>query len=89
MSKLYLRYPHIEEQLDKIAADIFETISTEKHQVYHEVRDEITRAKEPYLSEILNALNTNTPLEQMYTAHDILNVLESLSEKCSPIQVTR
>lgn len=41
---------------------------------------EISKQKEPFLREILDATRNSTQLERKYTASDILTILEKLQE---------
>lgn len=41
----------------------------------------ISKQKDPYLKEILDNLQSNSKLEQKYTASDILTVLENLFDE--------
>lgn len=46
----------------------------------HQISRKIAALKDPYLREILTAIQTNSSLDKNYTASDILTVLEELDD---------
>lgn len=65
-------------QLNEITNNIKEMIKDECLAIENKYQKQITIEKEPFLREILNGLN-NEPTK-IYTASDVLNVLERLQE---------
>lgn len=74
-------HPYIYNKLQEIEKEIYESLKQEKQQIYIDFNKQITKHKEPYLTEILTSFQNNTKLEKKYTAHDILTVLESLADQ--------
>lgn len=82
---LSFTHPDIYNKLQKIEKEIRkeieESLKQEKQQIYFDFNKQITKRKEPYLTELLKSLQSDTELEKKYTAHDILTVLESLADQ--------
>ena len=78
---LSFTHPDIYNKLQKIEKEIEESLKQEKQQIYLDFNKQITKHKEPYLTELLKSLQNETELEKKDTAHDILTVLESLADQ--------
>ena len=78
---LSLTHPDIYNKLQEIENKIEESLKQEKQQIYFDFNKQIVEHKEPYLTELLKSLQSDTELEKKYTAHDILTVLESLADQ--------
>ena len=67
-----------EKEIKRLVEDI-------THDIKYDFKTEITRViskqKDPYLKEILDNLQSGSPLEQKYTASDMLNVLETIFDE--------
>ena len=55
-------------------------VNVAETRITKEFESAITREKEPFLKEIIEATRSGKPLETKYTASDILGVLERLQE---------
>lgn len=72
-------------EIENVAVDEFrkklhETFDLIKSDIDNELRRLISRKKEPYLREVLSAMQNGSNLEKRYTASDILTLLESIEE---------
>lgn len=70
---------------DKQGQEIKQLVEDITNDIKYDFKTEITRViskqKDPYLKEILDNLQSNSPLEQKYTASDILTVLENIFDE--------
>lgn len=75
----------IYEMTDNQAEQIKEIIINITHDIKYEFKKNastiIVNKKEPYLKEILETYQNNTPLEKKYTASDILTILETIFDE--------
>lgn len=73
------------EMTERQEKEIKQLIHDIAHDIKYDFKTEITRViskqKDPYLKEILDNLQSNSTLEQKYTASDILNVLETIFDE--------
>ena len=72
-------------EIENVAVDEFrkklhETSDLIKSDIDNELRKLISQKKEPYLREVLSAMQNGSNLEKRYTASDILTLLESIEE---------
>lgn len=70
----------IMEKTENLTSHIRNNLRVILNEIYREMDLEISKEKEPYLREILEATRKGTQLEQKYTASDILTILEKLQE---------
>lgn len=66
--------------VDEFKKKLHETFDLIKSDAEHELRKLIWQKKEPYLREVLFAMQNGSDLEKKYTASDILTILESIEE---------
>lgn len=66
--------------VDEFRKKLHETFDLIKSDINNEIRRLISRKKEPYLREVLSAMQNGSNLEKRYTASDILTLLESIEE---------
>lgn len=75
----------IYEMTDRQGKEIKQLVEDITNDIKYDFKTEITRIiskqKDPYLKEILNNLQSNSPLEHKYTASDILTVLETVFDE--------
>ena len=77
-------------EIENVAVDEFrkklhETFDLIKSDIDNELRRLISRKKEPYLREVLSAMQDGSDLEKKYTASDILTILESIEENLESV----
>lgn len=70
----------IMEKTENLTSHIRNNLRVILNEIYHEMDLEISKQKEPFLREILDATRNSTQLERKYTASDILTILEKLQE---------
>ena len=70
----------IMEKTENLTAHFRNNLRVILNEIYREMDLEISKEKEPYLREILEATRKGTQLEPKYTASDILTILEKLQE---------
>ena len=70
----------IMEKTENLTSHIRNNLRVILNEIYHEMDLEISKQKEPFLREILDATRNSMQLEAKYTASDILTVLETLQE---------
>lgn len=75
----------IYEMTERQEKEIKQMIHDITHDIKYDFKKEtsrvISKQKDPYLKEILDSLQSNSPLEQNYTASDILTVLETIFDE--------
>ena len=75
----------IYEMTERQEKEIKQMIHDITHDIKYDFKKEasrvISKQKEPYLKEILDSLQSNSTLEQKYTASDILTVLETIFDE--------
>lgn len=75
----------IYEMTERQEKEIKQMIHDITHDIKYDFKKEtsrvISKQKDPYLKEILDNLQSNSPLEQNYTASDILTVLETIFDE--------
>lgn len=74
-------YEMTERQEKEIKQMIHDITNDIKYDFKKETSRVISKQKDPYLKEILDNLQSNSPLEQNYTASDILTVLETIFDE--------
>lgn len=77
-------------EIENVAVDEFrkklhETFDLIKSDIDNDLRRLISRKKEPYLREVLSAMQDGSDLEKKYTASDILTILESIEENLESV----
>lgn len=78
ISQIYEMSEKQEKEITNIIQDITHDI---KYNFKKEAAQIISKQKDPYLKEILDNLQSNSTLEQKYTASDILTVLETIFDE--------
>ena len=75
----------IYEMTDRQEKEIKQLVEDITNDIKYDFKTEITRViskqKDSYLKEILDNLQSGSPLEQKYTASDMLNVLETVFDE--------
>lgn len=75
----------IYEVTEKQGKEIKQLVEDINHDIKYDFKTKITRViskqKDSYLKEILDNLQSGSPLEQKYTASDMLNVLETVFDE--------
>lgn len=75
----------IYEVTERQGKEIKQLVEDITHDIKYDFKTEITRViskqKDSYLKEILDNLQSGSPLEQKYTASDMLNVLETVFDE--------
>lgn len=75
----------IYEMTERQKKEIKQLVENITNDIKYDFKTEITRViskqKDPYLKEILDNLQSGSPLEQKYTASDILTVLETIFDE--------
>lgn len=74
-------YEMTDNQAEKIKEIIINITRDIKYEFKKNASRIISKQKEPYLKEILDNLQSNSTLEQKYTASDILTVLETIFDE--------
>lgn len=66
--------------VDEFRKKLHETFNSITSDIENDLRKLISQKKEPYLREVLFAMQDESDLEKKYTASDILTILESIEE---------
>ena len=78
LHQIYKMTDRQEKEIKQLVEDITNDI---KYDFKTEITRVISKQKDPYLKEILDNLQSGSPLEQKYTASDMLTILENIFDE--------
>lgn len=78
LHQIYEMTERQEKEIKQLVEDITNDI---KYDFKTEITRVISKQKDPYLKEILDNLQSASPLKQKYTANDILIILENIFDE--------